>query len=280
MDVLTKFITMMMAISIASERVVEMLKGWFPGFPLFKPLSDPQKESQRIAFMHLLSGVVGSIVAAVSHVNVFSLLPVVKPADPKPVETLGHMILSYIVCGLLASGGSAFWNHALDIIKAVKVQQEMKQVQQEAEGSSTNLKNSTQKELPMSTATKPAVIGNLEAATCHMTPNPAPGPGLPDINATAGNLVFVLLPVKNIITFDPGNCQVVDESGTVVPFNPAITGTSFGFDAVAGKTYTATGLFLAEGDSEARLAENCAAQTPFLTVTDATPNFRLVIAVA
>ncbi len=33
---------------------------------------------------------------------------------------------SFLVTGVLASGGSAFWNHALDLLKATKVQQEQK----------------------------------------------------------------------------------------------------------------------------------------------------------
>jgi drug/metabolite transporter (DMT)-like permease len=32
--------------------------------------------------------------------------------------------LSWILSGLLVSGGSAFWNHALDIVQAAKVQKE------------------------------------------------------------------------------------------------------------------------------------------------------------
>jgi hypothetical protein len=36
-----------------------------------------------------------------------------------------HPYFSYAVVGLLSSGGSAFWNHALDLMQAAKVQKEV-----------------------------------------------------------------------------------------------------------------------------------------------------------
>jgi hypothetical protein len=124
LSALTSFTTLMMAISIAVERMVEVLKGWFPNSRLFKPNTNSTTEAHRCAWIHVLSGACGFVVAAVGNVDIFHVLGV---SGPKAL--IGHPVydvLSWSITGILASGGSAFWNHALDLIKATKVQQEQK----------------------------------------------------------------------------------------------------------------------------------------------------------
>ena len=114
MNVLTSFVTMILAISMAAERAVEILKGWLPNLWLFKTNPDPTQEARRCACIHVLSGCCGALVAGVGKMNVLAV-------DGK---TAVPQWISYGIAGLLTSGGSAFWNHALDIIKASKVKQE------------------------------------------------------------------------------------------------------------------------------------------------------------
>jgi hypothetical protein len=111
MNGLSSFLTVILGISIAVERIVEILKGWTPNFWLFKTNPIPTREAQRGAWIHVLSGFCGALIAHGGHIKIF------EGIDP------GGWISS-VSGGLLASGGSAFWNHALDILKATKVQQE------------------------------------------------------------------------------------------------------------------------------------------------------------
>ena len=64
MDKLTSFVTLLLALSIASERLVEIVKGWIPWLDQEKP--DPESESRRQSLIHLLAvlaGVVTSFMA-------------------------------------------------------------------------------------------------------------------------------------------------------------------------------------------------------------------------
>ena len=102
------------ALSVAVERVVEILKQMFGSWPLirllFTPCKTQSRENVRCACLYLLSGTVGGVIAGVSGIQI--------PQNAR------HPYFSYAVVGLLSSGGSAFWNHALDLMQAAKVQKE------------------------------------------------------------------------------------------------------------------------------------------------------------
>ncbi|MBB5055475.1 hypothetical protein HDF16_000144 [Granulicella aggregans] len=108
-----------LALSVAVERVIEILKqsvGATPLFAwLFAPSTNPQMESWRCTAIHLLSALIGGAIAKFSGIDILSSLGASAGAHP---------VLSYGVMGLLSAGGSAFWNHALDLIKAVKIDKE------------------------------------------------------------------------------------------------------------------------------------------------------------
>jgi len=59
LTVLTSFVALMMAVSVAVERMVEVLKGWFPNSWLFKANTDPTQEARRCAWIHVLAGAFG-----------------------------------------------------------------------------------------------------------------------------------------------------------------------------------------------------------------------------
>ncbi len=107
---LTTFLTLMVAISVAVERIVEIIKGIAP--PLSKPWSG-RWEFFRFAILHILAAVAGASIACAAHDQISTALPMFSFAN--------HVQAGYVVIGLMASGGSAMWNHALDIVQAMKI---------------------------------------------------------------------------------------------------------------------------------------------------------------
>jgi hypothetical protein len=110
-DVLTSFITTMVGLSVATERVTQTIKQSLTKGPL----------TPSIGVIHLISFVVGSVVVALSGQNPLGFHGLLAG-----LPGLGQWQnwVNWAVSGLLVSGGSAFWNHALDIIQAAKVQKE------------------------------------------------------------------------------------------------------------------------------------------------------------
>jgi hypothetical protein len=89
-----------------------MLKGLIPWLHEQKK-QDP--EYRRCLVMHLLSAGAGTLVAFLGHIDFFQKLTGAASHD---------LVWGYIVCGLLSAGGSAFWNHVLDLLKAAKISSE------------------------------------------------------------------------------------------------------------------------------------------------------------
>lgn len=109
---ISTFAALMVGISIATERIVEMIKGAIP------PLANswPKYEQARVGLLQLLAAIVGAVIASQMPGQVRSAMP---PA-------LGGQLhwQEYAVIGLLASGGSGAWNHVLDTLRAFKSKQE------------------------------------------------------------------------------------------------------------------------------------------------------------
>lgn len=88
-------VAMLIALSIASERLVEITKGYMPS--LSQVRKNPADEGRRkatIQFIAVAAGIVTTFLAA--------------PALPE--NTIPDNWLSKLAIGLLASGGSGFWN--------------------------------------------------------------------------------------------------------------------------------------------------------------------------
>ena len=113
MNNLTSLLTLMAALSVAVERVVEIIKGIAP--PLAKSWTG-DREYLRFALLHIIAAVAGAGIAFAAHAQIASQVPM--------LSFQSHLRTGYIVIGLMASGGSAMWNHALDIVQAMKVKQE------------------------------------------------------------------------------------------------------------------------------------------------------------
>lgn len=106
---LTKLIvivSLILSLSIASERLVEIIKGFFPS--LDKARDDLAEEGRRRSYLQLLavfSGIVTSYLAR-------DFLPVEVAKVPEGLAVIG--------LGLLASGGSGLWNSVLSYLAQVK----------------------------------------------------------------------------------------------------------------------------------------------------------------
>lgn len=102
-------VTLIIALSVATERVVEIVKGWWPWVDQAKDLA--QEESRRRAVLQLLA-VAGGIGIS------FLAWPIssqVVPAD----ASVGR-IPTILALGLLSSGGSGFWNTILGYASSLK----------------------------------------------------------------------------------------------------------------------------------------------------------------
>lgn len=99
------------ALSVATERVTELFKR-VPG--ISTALSTPRqgaKEDLRVIAVHLVAIIVGAIICH----SFPDFLP--KVGESGGNEPSLGLCFGY---GLLASGGSSFWNSALDTFRSVK----------------------------------------------------------------------------------------------------------------------------------------------------------------
>jgi hypothetical protein len=110
----TNFLTQMIGLSVATERVTETAKQWIGSTPT--SLQEAARKSGIVQLMAIASGI---LVVGVSGLNPISI-PNFVPYSLRTPATWG----CWFVTGFLVSGGSAFWNHLLDILKATKVEKE------------------------------------------------------------------------------------------------------------------------------------------------------------
>jgi|SRR5581483_10701807 len=121
MDDLTGFFTSMIALSVGVERVVEMIKGIVPPLradPDPATDKDGSKAARRRVVLQALAAMVGALAAY--FIGCHRFLPKLLPED----LPFGPHVLGSAVLGLMSSGGSAFWNHLLDIVGAIKTTRE------------------------------------------------------------------------------------------------------------------------------------------------------------
>jgi len=106
-EFLVTVVALLVALSVASERLVEIVKGMIPS--LNQENTDPTKEGWRKATLQFLgvgSGILSAILAG--------------PAVKETVGDAWNTMPVLLALGLLASGGSGFWNAILTYIKLVK----------------------------------------------------------------------------------------------------------------------------------------------------------------
>jgi drug/metabolite transporter (DMT)-like permease len=106
-------LTTMAGLSVAAERVTETIKQW-----LFPVAGTKLSAARYAALMQFIAIVSGVLVVAVSGVNPLEI----HLHGNGSQWTDGGYWANLLITGILVSGGSAFWNHLLDILKATAVQ--------------------------------------------------------------------------------------------------------------------------------------------------------------
>lgn len=109
MTKLTMIVSLLCGLSIASERLVEITKGLIPW--LDRQRSNDVAEGRRRAMLHLLAVVSGVVTALLA-----------SPMIPEEVSKAygDNQTWSILALGLLASGGSGFWNAILGYVTRLK----------------------------------------------------------------------------------------------------------------------------------------------------------------
>src|SRR5215471_5198636 len=117
MEPLTAFLSAMIALSVAVERVVEIIKGMSQRLREDPdPRTDPQGKgaARRRLVLQVLAALAGTVAAlTIGPRNFLNVLP--AGGYESPIRWIEALFI-----GLMASGGSAFWNHTLDIVGAIK----------------------------------------------------------------------------------------------------------------------------------------------------------------
>ena len=106
-DTITNAVSLLAALSISTERLVEIIKGLVPW--LNNQNKDATIEGWRQATLHILAALCGMATTWMAG----SVIEGVVPAN------WSHWG-GYALIGLLASGGSGFWNSILSYAKATK----------------------------------------------------------------------------------------------------------------------------------------------------------------
>jgi hypothetical protein len=100
-------VAFLVAISVASERLVEIIKGFIPA--LAKRQEDAKKEGRRAAVLHIIAALSGIIMAFLAKPAAVGILP----------RTLTNFP-GILALGLMASSLSGFWNAILGYLLQVK----------------------------------------------------------------------------------------------------------------------------------------------------------------
>jgi len=124
-DALSSLVAVVLAVSLAAERLVTVLKTAFPA-----QLADEQKtEAQEVdlvadrprrLLVQLLAFAAAWLTATFLTTNDLTQLGLSSPFKPVQLAAGGAVTLPAYIVGLLASGGSAFWNNVLGYTKALK----------------------------------------------------------------------------------------------------------------------------------------------------------------
>jgi hypothetical protein len=107
METLPTIITLLIALSVASERLVEIIKGLIPW--LNQQKTDPKIEGRRTAVLQGLAVAAGILTTILA-----------KPAIGGAVSGPWASLPGLLALGLLASGGSGLWNSILTYFLKIK----------------------------------------------------------------------------------------------------------------------------------------------------------------
>jgi hypothetical protein len=115
MNTLTAWVAFVAGLSVATERITEIIKGFIERLSLEKAPGKP--EEVRKAIIQIIAIVVGGVLAFVTYGQIQAALKL--PGD------LSLKLGVCLVFGAMASGGSGMWNSALDIVREVNKQKQV-----------------------------------------------------------------------------------------------------------------------------------------------------------
>jgi hypothetical protein len=104
---LSILITLLISLSVATERFVDIVKGMVPWLEVVK--ENVREEGRRRAALQVLAAVGGIVVSSLAFPVASTILP----------EGIGRGTTA-VALGLLASGGSGFWNSILGYVMSLK----------------------------------------------------------------------------------------------------------------------------------------------------------------
>jgi hypothetical protein len=160
---LAAVVGLLAALSVASERLVEIVKGLVPWLNTDKtegtsPTDDNKRsEGRRRAALQILAVVAGCITAWLAWPAVSTALTQASIAD-------GDKTLWILSLGLLASGGSAFWNSVLTYLLNVKNLKELAVKTEAAKQSQREITSETNDVIVKHTARN---VGTMAAITLN-----------------------------------------------------------------------------------------------------------------
>ena len=111
-DALPTIITLLIALSVATERGVEITKSLWPW--LDTEQVDKRGEGRRRAAVQFLAVVFGVLIASLTWPVIAEVLRVTAGAND------GRDVSTILAVGLLASGGSGFWHSMLSYVTSLK----------------------------------------------------------------------------------------------------------------------------------------------------------------
>ncbi|HEX4604682.1 MAG TPA: hypothetical protein VH724_11850 [Candidatus Angelobacter sp.] len=116
MSDLTILVTLLATLSVAVERAVEIFKNFIPY--LNNPMPPGAAENRRRAIMGLIAVAFGTIAAYAAKGQIQGI------TAAKWLVAADLHDFGFLIVGFLTAGGSAFWNHVLDILTALKTEKE------------------------------------------------------------------------------------------------------------------------------------------------------------
>lgn len=119
-NLLIGLVSILITLSIASERLVEIIKGFIPYLNIEQ--TDPKAEARRKALIHILSVTSGVITAFLAKPILAGIINELFKSSPPNLDNF-PLILAL---GLLASGGSGLWNSVLEYLLKIKNLKEVK----------------------------------------------------------------------------------------------------------------------------------------------------------
>jgi hypothetical protein len=122
----SQFVMLMAALSLGVERAVETLKGFIPllGEPIQPPPNATDSQKAKAKKQDEARGAVVRLIAIAFGIAAAYAAKAQLQSSAAFIYSLGN--LGYVLVGLLTSGGSTFWNHVIDLLGALKTQQESK----------------------------------------------------------------------------------------------------------------------------------------------------------